>query len=288
MLIFMDFVADLDSIATKKLIAFGYKPDANDTAYQRFKMLYTLTERTIPQQCYTVVVSTDLLKNPKHKQHQSVIDEISQRLRAGDDVGPYLSKQAPKLDSKDDLLIHGGVHHLHLSSISTKGADGFVARGRGQAELLFLRIENDTAYLIDIRPHSDKNIFQDTQILEIVDRNWPSLHFSPKGITGNVFSAESIKNLRTNNTNAALHVNGRAIYPTMGVFSDGMPMEAVMWHNNLMTQLINLEKDIRRRIFDYFPPPRWQWIADIRLTAIENKTVIIHELITNQIRRAAV
>ncbi|HWW07603.1 hypothetical protein [Collimonas sp.] len=283
MLILMNFAADLDSIAIKKLSAYGYAPNPQDTARLRFNMLYTLTQRVIPQQQYTVEFSTELLENPKYEQFHAEVDEIVQCLRVAADMTPYLSKKAPEFDARDPLLLQGGIHHLHLNSVSTVGTDRFVARAFGKAELLFLRIENGTAHLIDIRSHSDSNRFVGTQLLEIVDRNWPHLHFAPVGVTGNVFSEATIKDLRKINVNYALEINGRAINPTMGLMTDGTPLEAIMQFDHLTTLLSSLETDIRKQFRKYFLHPSKQFNADVRLVAYDGKSCTILERISNQI-----
>jgi hypothetical protein len=281
MMILMSFVDDLDAMTIERLVQYGYLLQQEDTAFDRFVMLYMLTERKIPQIPYEVKCSTHLLENSKYKQLQSVLDEIISCLQNGESLGPYLSTKASEPRWQDGLLLSWGIHHLHLSSKKTKGANGFVSRIPGQSELLFLRIEGGTAYLIDIVSHSEEHRFVNPRLLEIVDRNWPELHIAPKLVTGNHFSPEQIKNLRAKGVNYAISVNGRTIFPKP-VSANGVPLEVQMRYQVLCDELRNVEADVRRRFYEYFPHKAFSvsigsLIPEARLVAIEDDYFVLRE-----------
>lgn len=290
MMILMNFLDDLDAMTIERLVQCGYRWSQRDTAFDRFAMFNTLTERKILQRPYEVQFSTHLLENPKYKTIQPVLDEITQRLRNGESLLPYLSRKAPEPRYKDGLLLFWGIHHLHLNSIKTIGANGFVSRTYGQSELLFLRIEGSTAYLIDIVSHAEEYCFVNPRLLEIVDKNWPELHIEPKMVTGNHFTPEQIKNLRKNGTNYVISVNGRNISPKP-VASNGVPVEVQMWYRVLGDELKNVEADVRRRFYEYFPygifsTPKVPAIPEVRLIAIEDEYFVLREQTTNRLCHA--
>lgn len=290
MMILMNFIDDLDTMTVERLVPYGYRRNQQDTAFDRFVMLYMLAERTIPQIPYAVKFSTHLLENPKCKLLRPVLDEITLCLENGKSLRPYLSRKAPEPRQKDGLLIFWGIHHLHLSSINTKGEKGFVSRTRGQSDLLFLRIEGSTAYLIDIVSHSEDQLFVNPRLLEIVDKNWPELHIEAKQVTGNHFSPEQIKNLRANGVNYIISINGRNIMPKP-VASNGVPFEVQMRYRVFCDELQNVEANVRRRFYEYFPhrafsAPSGLLIPEAKLVGIEDEYFVLRELASGRLCHA--
>ncbi|HEM7888947.1 MULTISPECIES: hypothetical protein [Burkholderia] len=290
-LLAMDLVADADSIAVQLLSNLGYKPKPRDTAFDRFAILFTRAERTIPPVPYEVRLSDDIRQNPKYREHRKAFDEIVSRLRKGESVHPYLSTRAVRAAYQDTLLLTWGIHHLHLNSINTVDKRGFVARKHGESELLLLRIKDDTAYLIDIVSHGEPDLFDNPRLLEVVDRNWPELHFAPKAITAEAFSPDQVKALRSNHANFSIHVNGRAILPKAGVTATGVPIEVYGWYRALHAELRNVEADVRRRFYEFFPHSTSPLlylpaVQNVRLIAIEPELFVLQHHETQRVCHA--
>lgn len=290
MMILMNLVEDLDLMTVDRLNRYGYFWNQRDTAFDRFMMLNALAERTIRPMQYEVKISRHLSENKKYTILLPVLNEITQCLRNGHSLQPYLSTQASNPLHKDNLLNSWGIHHLHLSSIKTKGTNGFVARKRGQSDLLFLCIKGSTAYLIDIVPHAEQYIFENPRLLEIFDKNWPGLLNEVKMVTGNCFSPEQIKNLRNRGLNYAMTVNNKTIFPHP-VSANGLSMETQMYYRYFCDELRNVEADVRRRFYEYFPGrafsmPKGSLIPEIKLIGIEDKYFSLRELGTNHICQA--
>jgi hypothetical protein len=85
---------------------------------------------------------------------------LETRSLAGELLEEHQSERARNARSKDWLLNDWGIHHLHLH------------QNRGSDELLYVCVEDDALYLIDIRGHG---AMADIGLLEIVLRNWPAL-----------------------------------------------------------------------------------------------------------------
>jgi len=290
LLIAMNFVDDLDKMTIDRLSRAGYCEPVGDGAFDRFAALYGFTERTIPSIPYTLQFSAEIQKNPKFKSHKKALDEITNRLKTGETLRPYLSKKAVDPTYKDGMLLSWGIHHLHLNTVDTVGNDGFVARLRGRSELLLVRIEGHTAYLIEIVPHSEQLLFWNPRLLEIVDRNWPDLHRAPNQITGAELTPEQIKDLRKHWGNYAIAVNGRTIFPN-AITSAGVPAETQMRYRVLREQLWAVEKDVRRRFYEFFPhkaSPDFNWPAvhEIRLVGIEDDYFLLQDQSTLRLSRA--
>ncbi|HTD05665.1 MAG TPA: hypothetical protein VK751_17825, partial [Undibacterium sp.] len=170
MIVMMNLASDFDELVTGQLQKNGFVTSAAHNPYLRFATLYARTERSVPQIKYSMLVSTELQGNPQFQLLQPVINEIAATLAEGGAVLPYLSRMASDPNSqRDGLLAYWGIHHLHLSSISTIDAKGHVTRAD---YLLFVRFEGGIAHFIDILPHANRNAFVDTALIEIVDKNW--------------------------------------------------------------------------------------------------------------------
>lgn len=288
LLVAADFVSDADSIAVQMLAGLGYKHKARDTSLTRFALLFTHAERTIPPARYEVRLSTEIRKSPKLQTHRKAFDEIVSRLQRAETLQPYLSTRAVRADFQDGLLLTWGVHHLHLNTVDTAGKRGFVARKWGQAELLLLRIKGQTAYLIDIVSHDEPDLFHNPRLLEIVDRNWPELHYELKAVTGEEFGPEKVKALRSNATNFAIKINGRTVMPKLGITATGIPIEVYGWHRAFHAELRNAEMDARRRLYEFFPntasPSRCTpAIEHVKLIGIEPEFFIFQHQGTQEI-----
>ena len=100
---------------------------------------------------------------------------------------------------------------------------GFAKRS---GHLLFAIVTGETAYLVDIRPHTDPRKLQWVRqdLLKIVSSNWPELieRNVLHGVSGTRVTDEEKKVLRNKNANLATNLGGRAIAPLGGgVASDG-------------------------------------------------------------------
>ena len=217
MLILMNLIEDLNFLVTDQLCNRGCQPRAQDNSYVRFCMYYEHSARLIAPIPRQVEISSELMLHKRYNANKPVITEIINRLQGGEDLTPYLSKGVAEFNSHDQHLLYWGNHHLHLSPLATI-KNGFVKRSD---DLLFVRVEKGAAYLIDILPHADPNLFVQKRVLEIVDNNWPNLHREVFGITGESLNPDEIKGLRKHNANTIDHVNNRSIMPTMGVTAAG-------------------------------------------------------------------
>lgn len=109
-------------------------------------------------------------------------------------------------------------------------------------------------------------------------------------VTGNHFLPEQIKNLRANGYNYVISVNDRNIFPKP-VASNGVPVEVQMRYRVLRDQLKNVEADVRRRFYEYFPhlifsTPRGPLIPEVRLVEIGNEYFVLREETTKRLSHA--
>ena len=158
------------------------------------------------------VISKIKLLTEKHK---SAYDDIKNKLTRGDDIGPFLSKQAQNPKFQDYLLLDWNIHHLHLNSSNSGGY--FNDRSD---YLLMVIFNNGFAYLVDIEHHRDGDVFVKREYLKIVKDNWPEImkRYELVGALDVSFnpSNEEIKTLRKNQINVCLKIDDKVYSPIGG------------------------------------------------------------------------
>jgi hypothetical protein len=93
-------------------------------------------------------------------------------LKKGDDLTEHLSKSILNAGSPDLLLADWRIHHIHISDTKKSPNQKFFDRSD---KLAFALITPDAAYLINICDHSQRNVWTDVKLLEIVRNTWPDL-----------------------------------------------------------------------------------------------------------------
>ncbi|MGA9754532.1 MAG: hypothetical protein WBV23_05250, partial [Desulfobaccales bacterium] len=112
-------------------------------------------------------------------------EEIKLRLTKGDDVNPFLSKEALNPQFQDYLLLDWNIHHLHLNNNNSGGY--FNVRSD---YLLMVLFKNGIAHFIDIEHHNDVEVFVKREYLQIIKDNWPAVieGYELKGVLDVSFS----------------------------------------------------------------------------------------------------
>jgi|GEM_PF-1675046 len=161
----------------------------------------------------------------------NVLGKFIEKFKSGEDMNSHLSKniyysnlfnedgRATKdWKSRDYLLDDWGIHHMHLN---LKEATNIREMNNNRAEyLLFIKVTDETIYLIDIKGHLTDN-FNDIELLEIIDKNWPYLiNNMPLNIKStDKFSGRDIKEIRKKHQLAIHNINGKVCFPMGGGLS---------------------------------------------------------------------
>ncbi len=133
------------------------------TRYYNFRLKYIdLGQRQIR-------VSKELSEKISAHPNKNAIFDIFTLTIKGLDINPYQSKESFNADYHDLLFNDWGIHHLHLSNEKKKPTDYFHTR---TGDLLFVRFTNEVAYFLDIKSHKDKNVWSDTDLIRIIQKNW--------------------------------------------------------------------------------------------------------------------
>lgn len=121
----------------------------------------------------TVHLSADIQRHPLFDgEKKAIISRIITDIECGSDLSKYLSEKSDQLDLHDKCLAHFGAHHFHLGEIvESRGARR--GRVRGTKHLLFVRIIESDAYLLDILGHEIRSGFLNLHLFRVMQRNWP-------------------------------------------------------------------------------------------------------------------
>lgn len=171
---------------------------------------------------------------------QSYYSNLKQKIEAGDDLTEYLSKLI-KRDYQDKMLEDWKVYHLHLFS-QLPGTPHNPLDGN----IVYCSITEDIVYVLFIGNHSQ---FSDQSMLSIISDNWPDLmKNSTVCDDGELMmraSNSDISELRKNNINTLMEVNGKIITPIGGGFdSCGNSLMVTMRNDMNRKWLRDFEKNI--------------------------------------------
>ncbi|WP_251441093.1 hypothetical protein [Veillonella intestinalis] len=172
----------------------------------------------------------------------NIIDKIAK----GRSIIPFLSKQAIYIDKEPDLMFsEWGILHLHLGKSYEKDKR-FIERSN---ELLFVKIEENDAYIIGVYKH-DEQIWAKKQILQRVYDNWPNLFYQLNDLSVvEEFTDEERKTIRKKHGmvlsslfNKNLDKNVVVMPNCIGLVSSGDPIESVNQFDFMCNKLKEIEK----------------------------------------------
>jgi hypothetical protein len=217
----------------------GYQNDIRDALFVFWDWLSTF----IIVQKYNVFESSEILVSLSNlsENHKNAYNEIKNKLEIGETVQPYQRHLNEKFQTKINYIFtHWNIRHLHLNVLRDKQQSV-----KPTQYILFIRIENNNAYLIDIVRHTkDGHEFHDEQLLTIIDNNWNdlllNLNFSVSK-TPQPIDSTSIKTLHNRNVNIVHIINGRSIMPSSGVNGAGGKQESMQRYDRAVFILKNLE-----------------------------------------------
>jgi hypothetical protein len=212
-----DFQSDLKSLIAKRLASDGYTIDPAVTCEDALRTFFQVQHRKVRRRPRRAMHSSELAARQASlpEDQRQALQRIQQAVEQGDDLNPYLSRQLAgneAFEKHDGLLNHLGVQHLHLGN-------GLDHRGliKGTSDLLFVLVEDDAIYFIDVFNHKS---FASEEPFRIAEKNWPSLfdRFVAVGLTDNGASTpEERATVRRNGGNVLMvGASGRLYWPPGG------------------------------------------------------------------------
>ncbi len=116
-----------------------------------------------------VYISKESASNIYNSENMTNIFKLLEKIKKGIDINSHQSKQFFNPDYHDMMFNDWGIQHLHLSHTKKNKNQYFNDR---TGELLFLKVYENSAYVLDIKKHKDKNVWSNTDIIRIIRNNW--------------------------------------------------------------------------------------------------------------------
>ncbi|MEZ8057222.1 hypothetical protein [Vibrio splendidus] len=136
---------------------------------------------------------------------------LKNKMESGNDLAPHLSKFVSLIDKTDPMLNDWKIHHFHLG---TELEGNYIKR---TGPLVFAYVTNDEIYVVNIFSHGQ---WENTDIVEIIHRNWPHLieQFKLKGVKRMAYepTIQDRKQLRKVNANSFVTVTDGTVYAPIG------------------------------------------------------------------------
>lgn len=205
----IDLLRDLQNISKQRLCDMGFEV-ADKTEEDWIRLFFNAQKRLISNTPRKILKSKEFVCPP---QYREALKEIEGKIIYGQSLSMYMSKTILDLKYKDLLLFDWNIHHLHLSK--RKGCDGFVKRSDFE---LFVFFTKDTAYLIQIYPHSKSNLYSTQEMVKILHNNWPDLIATNKiqGVLSKKITDADYGSLRKAGVNTFVEVGDETIYGVIG------------------------------------------------------------------------
>lgn len=221
-----------------------YQNDVRDALFVFWDWLSVF----IPVQRYNILESSEILISLSNipENYKNAYNEIKHKLEIGVTVQPYQRHLNEKFQTKlNYIFTHWNIRHLHLNILQDEQKSV-----KPTQYILFIRIESNSAYLIDIERHTkDGYEFHDETLLEIIHNNWSNLlniSSLPVSSTSQPISPQDLKTLHKNNVNVIHVINGKAIMNASGVSGAGSKGESSQKYNRAITILRTLQSVLNR------------------------------------------
>lgn len=175
-------------------------------------------------------------KSSDFKKWRNRLNELKIMFENGENMNPFLSRQARVSGFKDRLLTCWNIHHLH-----------FYPQKKSGDMLLFAIVEENAVYMVDVLPHSKKYVFSTFHLLNIVHDNWKFLQ-EPNRIKGAtrveyiIKTDEEVDKLRKAGVSTIIQL-GSDIYALDMMSTDGHSTQDVMYANQICKSLSLNEKN---------------------------------------------
>lgn len=175
-------------------------------------------------------------KSSDFREWKNRLDKLIIMFENGEDMTPFLSKQAMVSGFKDRMLTCWDMHHLH-----------FYPQKKSGDMLLFAMVKENEVYMIDVLPHSKKYVFSTFHLLNIVHDNWRFVlePYRIKGATGLSYvikTDEEVNALRKAGVSTAIQL-GRDIYALDMMSTDGHSSLDVIYANQICNSVRLNEKN---------------------------------------------
>lgn len=172
----MNLLNDLAEMVLNWLASQGYQIDKNINFDKLFACYLDKFKRIPPQIRWRINISKELSGKELSNDIRKSLDIFIKKAEAGNNLCPHISSKIEDPWYIDKLLYDWDIHHFHL---------GWEHRASGKVKwtpgLLFCNLQPSTGnmYLLDFLPHGDQkteyNPFVETELIAILENNWPEI-----------------------------------------------------------------------------------------------------------------
>lgn len=262
----IDLPRDLGVIYRDRIVQLGYDAKGLGDSRKMVRTYFSVCRRLVSLQPRKVLKAKEFQCPPKHIQGLAKIESM---IQSGGDLTPFLSVEIRHRDFQDKLLLHWGIHHLHLGA--KMRSDGFVKR---TDDLLYCRFDKDYAYFINVLPHG---FWTEQNLISILHENWSDSikHFRLPGVKGDSLEDEQIQSLRAINYNYCVGMKDGAVYAPLGGgvtrsganSRDAYEADYMMsWARKMQKKVINdfgnIEARARERGISFADPAKFRLCLD--------------------------
>lgn len=207
----LNFDSDFDEMLVNELSDYNYSVDPTMDS-EKIRMKYFNFKRRLIQPIPRQVLISKEFSCPTELQKGFEI--VRSKLEKGENLTPHLSKNLTDLDYNDSLLNDWKIYHLHLGENLEANGSGFIQR---TGPVLFVRIDNDKALLINVLPHGS---WTKQQMVKVIHDNWPEsiASYLMKDVIGlsHVPTDDDIKTMRKFGVNSAIEIEPGVVYAPIG------------------------------------------------------------------------
>ena len=204
-------------VVKRELNHFGMSNFGNLDDQEIIALLLNLKTKMVHPFPYIIKESPEIIAKLSSLEikHKAAYEEIKQKIKNGDDINPFLSKDAIDPNFQDYLLLDWNIHHLHLNNINL--GNFFNVRGD---YLLMVLFKNSVAHFIDIERHKDVDVFVKIEYLKIIKNSWPDIieAYELKEVMAMpiISTNKEIKKFRKNQINTCLKIDDKVYAPIGG------------------------------------------------------------------------
>ncbi|MEQ8475441.1 hypothetical protein [Fulvivirga sp.] len=239
----LNFDTDFDEILIHELSDHNFSVDPTSDS-DKIRMKYFNYKRRLIQPVPRSVLTSKEFNCPAEL--QKGLEIVKTKIQNGDNLTPHLSKNLTNLDYNDSLLNDWKIYHLHLGEHLEPNGSGFIERA---GPVLFVRIEENKALLINILPHGS---WTKQQMVKVIHDNWPESieSYLLKDVIGlsHVPTDDDIKDMRKFGVNSAIEIEPGVVYAAIGggLTSAKTSVEvtmALIYYNRLLPKLQKYVED---------------------------------------------
>ena len=245
----MDFCLDYSNMVKVWMQKNGIKTDK--AGWDLWYEFFNLQQKTVRARKRKVLFSNEFTCP---FEVQAGLDVLVNKFENGENVVPYLSKDAFNPSKFDGLLYDWGIYHFHLGSVDLK--TGHIKR---TGPVLFAWVNDDAVYCINIYSHG-KNVpppWYKKELIQIIHNNWPELikQWKLPELTQLVPhpTDDDYKWARQEHLYTCIEIAEGTVYapPGRGLTSSGHSSEVVLLCNSIWNTLKRNELYIKEHISSF-------------------------------------